>query len=566
MLPSLAIGRHISIARFAVALAACALAAQASARDFSIRYHERISPRLSGAGTHLSFVAAGRQFDVELRSNAGILALAPGEPPPAVALYRGRLSGQPDSWARISRHDGHLRGAIFDGEELWLIDTAARLAGALEVPEAAEATVIFPLSEVSGDFGDVLGDVRRAAASAQPGGLPQDAVTLAVSEPAPAVALDIGLVATPDFAERHGARARAAVLELFNVVEGIFVTQVGVQLRASQVAVLDSTPDLLASTDAAALLDGFANWKRRDMDFYSLGLAHLFVGRDLDDSNPPQRTVGIANVGVLCDRRYGVGLTQATSTSMFDALIATHEIAHNFGAPHDGDPDFACAAVSDGYIMAPQLRSQTRFSQCSVAQMLPEIAAAACMKPISSTNLQLSVARPPPLTVEQNAPFDFEVVVANLSGSAVAGLELSATVTGLARPSLNTAVGDDSYCDYLDNRLRCVWPSFAAGRSLTLNLSSAGREPGPGSIALRVDSLSELDPSDNALSFEVAVASGDAGAAIPAAGAGSSAGGDESTGGGGSLGAASAFALASLLALRRRRQRQFSRPRAHQGQ
>jgi len=566
MLPHLARGRLIRFIRVAALAAAVLLAAQASARDFEIRHHERIAPRLEAAGRHLSFVAWGRQFDLELESNAGIVALQAAEQPPAVTLYRGALTGQPGSWARLSEQNNRLRGAIFDGEELWLIDSAARLAQFLDSPEeaAGDATVVFRLSDVSGDLGDLVSIVADASAASQPAGLPGSADLLATLDAAPALALDVGLVATADFAEHHGAQARADLLELFNIVEGIFLTQVGVQLRAAAITILDTNPDLLTSTDASTLLEDFAIYRRQNVELYSLGLAHLFVGRDLDDTNPPTRTVGIANIGVLCDRRYGVGLTQATSSSVFDALITAHEIGHNFGAPHDGDTRYACADVSGDYIMAPQLRSQTQFSQCSVAQMLPEITAATCMQPVAATDLQLSVTQAPPLTVAQDEPFELEVSMANLSSAPVTGLALTVTASTVARPSLVSAPGDDSYCDSDATGLRCVWSSFAPGRSLALRFSSAGTAPGTGAIELRVDSLNELDPSDNALRFEIAVASPVGTAAEPAAGSGSSGSGDSS--GGGSLGAGSLLALAALLRLRRRRARQCSRPRAHQGQ
>lgn len=484
-------------------LFACA----AAARDFAIRYHERIELLNPASAERVSFVAYGRQFDLLLESNAGIVAMSHSASralKPTLNLYRGRLAGHADSWVRLSETDDRLSGAIWDGTELWLIDTQERLADYLLTTDATHASdnVIFRLSEVSGALGDAIGEMSLELAAGANTTMPS--IAAASFGPQPGRVLDIGLVATTDFAEDHGANARDVLLETFNVIEGIFITQVGVQLRAAEISILDSTPADLQEKDPQTLLNNFADYKVRTAELLPLGLAHLFVARDLDDLNPPTRTVGMANLGVLCDSRFGVGITQATHATILNAVIAAHEFGHNFGAPHDAQEGSVCEAESSNFIMAAKISGSTRFSQCSIEQMQPEISSAGCMRDIPPTDLQLTVSSPPPQQVHERDTVRFSVVLSNNSNTHVAGVELNATSDTLSRLALNASAIEGGYCDGT-RTLNCVWPWFPAGASVILDMSAVAETPGDGVVDISVDSLHELDASDNALHFDINV-------------------------------------------------------------
>ena len=486
-----------SLTMIALCVATCLCATASSARDFAISYYERPDIHRSANMERLSLTAYGRQFDLLLESNAGILATEPASQSlrheRRVSLYRGVIAGYDDSWARISDSNGQLSGAIWDGNELWLVESSDRLAEYLGPghSRSTRETIIFRLSEVSGSMGDLVGG----------GGEPKPATSLATFGPQPGRILDIGLVASADFLAEHGSQANDVLLEMFNVVEGIFITQVGVQLRATQIKLLDANPAGLEATDPTALLNYFSEHKARDTELAPLGLAHLFVSRDLDDLDPPIRTVGIANLSVVCDRRYGVGVTQATHATILDALIAAHEIGHNFGAPHDAEAGSVCEVESSDHIMAPKISGSTRFSQCSIEQMQPEIVSAGCMREIPPTDLQLTTDSPPPTPVSERQTPEFEFVLSNLSNTHVAGIELNATSVGLSRLSVNMDAIDDGYCEGRA-ALRCIWPWFPAGASTVLKITGTAENAGPGSLEISVDSLHELDASNNSLSFD----------------------------------------------------------------
>jgi len=62
-----------------------------------------------GSAATLEFSAFGRGFRLQLSDNPRLAKVAAGS---AVRLYKGTVEGLPDSWARISVHDGLPRGMI----------------------------------------------------------------------------------------------------------------------------------------------------------------------------------------------------------------------------------------------------------------------------------------------------------------------------------------------------------------------------------------------------------------------------------------------------------------------
>jgi hypothetical protein len=177
------------------------------------------------------------------------------------------------------------------------------------------------------------------------------------------------------------AQARDAILTRLNNVDGIFSSQVGVELQVVSVDLTNElTAGLSATTDSSALLDELGRLRQQNPALVDTGLTHLFTGRQLDGD-----TAGVAYTTALCSRRFGASLTMAHNSAALDALITAHEIGHVFGAPHDGTEQ--CASTPQNqYIMTPVLStSVTSFSQCSLDQINAVIDSYACV-----------VALPPP--------------------------------------------------------------------------------------------------------------------------------------------------------------------------
>ncbi len=369
----------------ALSLAAVVWPASSGAAGGRVTQHtEDLRPRLTRASTGgsaiLELTAFGRNFRLQLSSNERLARLATGS---SVQLYKGALEGAPDSWARISVHDGLPRGMIWDGRDLFIVDAAAEA-----VNYGAAGTGMFKLSDAvleqgisfTGDelekprdaadaYGAMIGELRVRAQALQVG-----AATEGVG---------ISILADAAYLARYAseAQARDAILTRINLVDGIFSSQVGVELQVDSINIAgELTAGLTATTDSSTLLEELGRLRQQTPALSATGLTHLFTGRDLDGN-----LAGIAYTLALCSQRFAASLAAARGSAAIDALITAHEIGHVFGAPHDGAQQ--CAATPQGqFIMTPQLTSSiSSFSQCSLDQIDAVIDSYACV-----------VALPPP--------------------------------------------------------------------------------------------------------------------------------------------------------------------------
>jgi hypothetical protein len=502
--------RRVAAFSFA-AIAGSAFAAEAD--DSRILYFEPL--RLSGAspstqrpstqqkGTksrELQFDAYGRRFVLSLQTNEKLSPLLQSKTGIApLELYKGQLNGVAGSWARIGIADGQLRGMVWDGSELYVIEPVSKLSDSLpaDVPVSADTTAIFRLKDVLMKSDAASCGTDANAVAINKGNESYDSL-LNELKSAPAIMqasgatrrLELAALGDMLFVNRYGteAQARAEILLRLNNVDGIYSSQLGVEIQVPTVDIGDS---LSETTSASSLLDELGNLRKRSPNLYSRGLTHLFTGRNLDGT-----TVGIAYLDSLCAQRYGAGLTEASSRSSWvESLIAAHEIGHNFGAPHDGEANTACASTPTGqFLMSPSINGNDDFSTCSLDVIRPRVTTSSCITALPAADIAIE----PDFGVLQQSvgrSFDWNIAVSNVGGLTTTNARAEIFLPPVVTVQEAFVIGGS--CVSGAGVITCQLGQIAGGSSTAINLILRSDVVGTSDVSIRVSATNEAQTSNN---------------------------------------------------------------------
>lgn len=466
-------------------------------RDVVLRKHA--SPKLR----ELRFDAFGRSFQFSLDTNSALTdQLRSKATSSSLRLYRGRLDNIAGSWARLAVKDGSLQGMFWDGVDLYVIEPVAQVRDSLAPPLDAGAAdvVIFRMADVLIDASEASCAVDASTDALK--GSQEYAALLHELKNAPAimqaaganVRLQLSAMGDSLFKQRYASEqdARDAILMRLNNVDGIFSSQLGVEIQVPAVVVNATNSDPLTDvTSANALLQELGKLRRRSPELKSSGLTHLFTGRDLDGT-----TVGIAYLNRLCHAEFGAGLTEVSTFSAWrDSLVAAHEIGHNFGASHDGASGSSCAATPEGtWLMSPSVSGSDQFSQCSLNTMLVKVQAASCITRLPDADIAIagnlgSVHKP----VSQS--FDWTLDIANIGGVTAERVRADILVPPVV-------LVDDAYviggsCTSGAGVIFCQLGDVPGGGARTINLTLRSDVVGSSSISVRVASNNDASLANN---------------------------------------------------------------------
>lgn len=503
-----AVGTFVSIAA-AVWLPTSICAAQTDARilnfePLQIRVpHSATSGQQKAARTldRLELSAFGRDYSLSVATNETFHASLAAKPSRStLTLYRGSIDGLTRSWVRLATQGTDVHGMIWDGTDLYVIAPSDQVREQLVPPtDTDSAGVIFRLR-------DVLMPTREASCAAEAPDQTErgsDAYASLVRELQHANAkgdlgatmrLELAVLADALFLDRFvdERAARDSILIRLNNIDGIYSSQLGVQIQAPQIDIFDESDTTLSNTTSAeSLLKELARAREKSAQQRARGLTHLFTGRELQGT-----TVGIAYVDALCDPRFGVGLTEvSTRGAWYESLIAAHEIGHNFGAIHDGEAGKACASTPQGsFLMSPNVNGVDAFSNCSLDMMHPKIAAASCIKPLPAANVRVeadlgTVQRP------AETSFDYELPVTNAGGATAMNVRAEILVPPVIEVEDAYVIGGS--CTSGGGIVQCQLGNIAGGTSRPVYLTFRGTVVGTSSISVEVFADNETNTSDN---------------------------------------------------------------------
>lgn len=460
-------------------------------------------------GSEVFFDAFGKRFDISLEPNDQLInGLSPEQKAALgnVELLRGALHGVDGSWVRLTRSPGRVSGLIWDGAELYGVAPASDVMGR----SAVDASPLAPGSTVAYRFSTdapQLRDMLIGAPTISPFLAPLSITELANHVATTARQIDIGLVADYEFVSAAGATAGARLLEMANSMDAIFVRDLGVRLNVATIELFDSVDDPFTATGPQQLLEQLANHKETTPALRTHGLVHLFTGRAFDGGNSDSRQlVGVANFGSICDVRASVGLTRAAFASSTNALIAAHEIGHNFGAPHDAEPGSPCAQTPATFLMAADVNYSDEFSACSIQQIQSRILGASCLAPMQVADIEVLITPPQTLSMRMGTEWQLSAVVRNAGPIDAYEIDIATTAIGIqiARFILVPATHTKQYtCDEVARR--CRIGRLSPGEQVRIDVNFVANAAGAGALGFVAHSLNDSNTANDRVEYTIAV-------------------------------------------------------------
>ncbi len=548
----------------------CTNAFAASANGYRVLHHESVdvkSEKGTGATEHMSFEAYGRRFELTVTPNERIRRGMPANLKQTVPLA-GSIDGIAGSWARVTRSPSGLRGMLFDGHDIYAIEPAAEVAPVSVEPMSAGAgdTVVYRLSDALMPVETMRCEIATPDATPESPATAADALqqlstelhTFQIAAVTPLKQVRVGVVGDFEFVSQFtSSTPEDAIVARMNIVDGIFTSQLGVKVSLATQTLFRTASDPFTQSAASDLLTEVKNFRNGSQAQKALGITHLMTGRHLDKT-----TVGIAYIGGLCSAQFGASLSQGGLNTTQAALIAAHEIGHNFGAPHDGETG-ACSATPTTFLMAPQLNGSDQFSACSIQQITPVINNANCLTAYIPPDASVEVANGA-LAATVGTPLVASFTVRATGDDASANVNVTILLPiGL---TLQSASANGGTCTSGAGTASCSLGTLAAGDARQIDLNVTPTQAG--ALALNFSVSSSNDP--NAANDNGAItinASGTTpppppGTPPPSSGTGNSSGGGG--GGGGSLDLVMLAMLGATLAatsLARRRRSAGPSPR-----
>jgi hypothetical protein len=557
----------LGFAALAAGLIIGADALAAPTNGFRVLHHESVavsSKKGVGANERMSFEAYGRRFDLTLAPNERIRRALPAGATKTEPL-QGSVDGIPGSWVRVTRSPSGLRGMLFDGQQMYAIEPAADVAAVAVQPLEASSgeTVVYRLADALMPVETMTCEIAVPDETPESPPTAEDALqqlsnemhTYQIAAAAAMKQVRVGVVGDYEFVTQFSTTSpEDAIVARMNIVDGIFSTQLGVKISLATPTLFRTASDPFTKSKASDLLVEVRNFRNGSPAQRALGITHLMTGRNLDTS-----TVGIAYIGGICSAQFGSSLSQSGPTTTQAALIAAHEIGHNFGAPHDGESG-DCSTTPTTFLMAPQLNGSDQFSACSVQQIQPHVNNETCLTAYIPPDASISVA---------NGTLTATVGTALVASFAVratgddASANVSVTVSLPASLTVQSVNANGGTCTSGAGTATCTLGTLAAGDIRQVDLNVTPTQAGALALNLQLDSSNDPNSANDTGTITINAAETVVTPPPEPPGSGGGTGGDSGGGGGGRVDLTLLALLGTaLVAASRRRSAGPSRHRA----
>lgn len=259
--------------------------------------------------------------------------------PPASAYFQGGIHGDPDSIAVLSADpSGVLRGIVQQADRFWVLGGGAAVDG----PAVGLVSRELKRSGASDGVKPFRCDVGQLPKTQQ---IPKPLIESALKPQALVsgqyYAVPVAIETDGEFFKLFGSTAAATsyIGNLFAYGATIYQREVQAKLEVSYVSLWSGGPttDPWTHTSTSQGLSNFGDYWRANRAEVKRAVAHFLSGRNLGG--------GIAWTGVLCDNDHGYGYSSGINGQfqisnpgpVWDIIVVSHEIGHNFDSPHTHD-------------------------------------------------------------------------------------------------------------------------------------------------------------------------------------------------------------------------------------
>ena len=264
----------------------------------------------------------------------GVERTLPREP---VHTFKGVLAGREDTQGRFALTDGGVEGVVY-APEGWVYVEPLRNY----LPDARSGELlVYRHSDLK--FGE---DLKCGVSMAE---RLQRGVNLVTSELRAATStiptkyeFEIATEADYEYVQALGGsqKANREIEGILNLVDGVYQSELLLQLRISFLHTWAVEDDPYTTTDSSDLLDEFTGyWNTNYAAQADYDVAHLWTAKELDYA-------GRARQSVVCNDRSRSYSLSTHFPRPINYILAAHEIGHNLGAVHpdqQSPPVAACA-------------------------------------------------------------------------------------------------------------------------------------------------------------------------------------------------------------------------------
>lgn len=271
--------------------------------------------------------------------------------PGPIRTLRGNVEGHPESVVAASMADDGLIASVMfgDGDTYWIEPVGRHIDGA-----RPEEYVVYHVSDAVCEGVCGVNAMEQHAEKMREFGDP-----LALGSETCKVAL-IGIDADFQYYQHFGSsveNVEAQVNSIMNTINAQYEAEVGIRHDITSIIVrTSSASNPYTTNDAGNLLTQFRNHWNSNHGNVPRAVAHLFTGRSLNGS-----TIGIAYLGRICQISLSYGLSQRINPGSCMTDLTSHEIGHNWNAPHCNCPS---------HTMNPSLTCANQFASSSIATIV----------------------------------------------------------------------------------------------------------------------------------------------------------------------------------------------------